>query len=262
MLTSFFNYVHIFLGDNHCQYVSGTLSVWTKTQTNFRFLCVCLGWTFRNQIRIHETLKAPSEVDSLDGRWWNNEQMSVETPDNLFYQFTIQYLTIKSYKNKHGQIWHFHKIHLMKLINSNIWYEPDPDFVFVYLEPRNPPRRGIKCFCLFMSIWMLDPDLCHWGRLMHLCVSKLTIIGSDNGLSPGRRQAIIWTNAGILLIGLQCNVNKKWYILIQENVFQNVVKKLAAILSQPQCVKIQILCWFNQTGSKCICYLITQNMES
>ena len=31
-------------------------------------------------------------------------------------------------------------------------------------------------------------------------VSKLTIIGSDNGLSPGRRQAIIWNNAGILLI--------------------------------------------------------------
>ena len=29
---------------------------------------------------------------------------------------------------------------------------------------------------------------------------KLTIIGSDNGLSPGRRQAIIWINAGILLI--------------------------------------------------------------
>ena len=36
---------------------------------------------------------------------------------------------------------------------------------------------------------------------MHICVSKLTIIGSDNGLSPGRHQAIIWTNAGILLIG-------------------------------------------------------------
>ena len=28
---------------------------------------------------------------------------------------------------------------------------------------------------------------------------KLTNIGSDNGLAPGRRQAIIWTNAGILL---------------------------------------------------------------
>ena len=41
----------------------------------------------------------------------------------------------------------------------------------------------------------------HWGRVTHICVGELTIIGSDNGLSPGRRQAIIWTNAGILLIG-------------------------------------------------------------
>ena len=24
----------------------------------------------------------------------------------------------------------------------------------------------------------------------------LTVVGSDNGLSPGRRQAIIWTNDG------------------------------------------------------------------
>ena len=43
--------------------------------------------------------------------------------------------------------------------------------------------------------------LTHWGRVTQICISKLTIIGSDNGLSTGRRQAIIWTNAGILLIG-------------------------------------------------------------
>ena len=42
--------------------------------------------------------------------------------------------------------------------------------------------------------------LTHWSRVTHLCVGNLTIIGSDNGLSPGRRQAIIRTNAGILLI--------------------------------------------------------------
>ena len=48
-------------------------------------------------------------------------------------------------------------------------------------------------------IW--NHPLTHWGRVTHICVSKLTIMGSDNGLSPGRRQAIIWTNAGILLIG-------------------------------------------------------------
>ena len=43
--------------------------------------------------------------------------------------------------------------------------------------------------------------LTHWGRVTHICVSKLSILGSDNGLSPGRRQAIIWTNAELLLIG-------------------------------------------------------------
>ena len=43
--------------------------------------------------------------------------------------------------------------------------------------------------------------LTRWGRVTHICVSKLTIIGSDNGFSPGQRQAIIWTNVGILLIG-------------------------------------------------------------
>ena len=35
---------------------------------------------------------------------------------------------------------------------------------------------------------------------MHICISKLTIIGSDNGLSPDRRQIFIRINAEILLI--------------------------------------------------------------
>ena len=68
-------------------------------------------------------------------------------------------------------------------------------------------------------------DLTNWGRVTHICVNKLTVIGSDNGLSPGRRQAIIWTNAGILLIGP-----------FQENAFESVVWKTAAILSRPQWV--------------------------
>ena len=46
-----------------------------------------------------------------------------------------------------------------------------------------------------------DMYLTHWGRVTHICVGNLTIIGPDNGLLPGRHQAIIWTNAGILLIG-------------------------------------------------------------
>ena len=53
----------------------------------------------------------------------------------------------------------------------------------------------------FDFLSMLRYVLTHWGRVTHICVSKLIVIGSDNGLSPGRRQAIIWTNAGVLSIG-------------------------------------------------------------
>ena len=53
---------------------------------------------------------------------------------------------------------------------------------------------------LFVFVFWWWQLLTHWGRVTHICVSKLTIIGSDNGLSPDRRQAIIWTNAGISLI--------------------------------------------------------------
>ena len=52
-------------------------------------------------------------------------------------------------------------------------------------------------------------------------------IASDNGLSPGRRQAIIWSNAVILLIGpIGTNFsNGNLYIFIQENALANVVWK-------------------------------------
>ena len=42
--------------------------------------------------------------------------------------------------------------------------------------------------------------LTHWGLVMHIWITKLTIIGSNNGLLPGRHQAIIWTNGRILSI--------------------------------------------------------------
>ena len=78
--------------------------------------------------------------------------------------------------------------------------------------------------------------------MTHICVNDLTIIGSDNGLSPGRHQAIIRTNAGILLIG--CLETTFSEILIQIVTFsfkkmrlKNVVCEIAAMLSRPQFVK-------------------------
>ena len=57
--------------------------------------------------------------------------------------------------------------------------------------------------CIYVCVYVRECEwrLTHWGWVTHICVGKLTIIGSDDGLSPGRHRAIIWTNAGILLIG-------------------------------------------------------------
>ena len=48
---------------------------------------------------------------------------------------------------------------------------------------------------------MIHPVLTHWGQATYICISELTIIGSDAVMLPGWHQAIMWTNAGILLIG-------------------------------------------------------------
>ena len=76
---------------------------------------------------------------------------------------------------------------------------------------------------------------------MYVYVNWVTI-GSDHGLLPVRHQATIWTNDGLLLIEpLGTNfseyLNKITKIIIQENTFENVIYKITAMLSQPQCVK-------------------------
>ena len=58
-------------------------------------------------------------------------------------------------------------------------------------------------------------------------------IGSDNGLSPGRRQAIIWTNAEIvkwtLRNKLQSNFIWNSKVFIKDNVLENVVCEIVII---------------------------------
>ena len=88
----------------------------------------------------------------------------------------------------------------------------------------------------YYFVFLFPLFLTHWGRVTHICFGELTIIGSDNGLSPGWRQAIIWTNAGALSIGPLGNFYRNSYFFIQENKFDFVVCEMAAILSWHQCV--------------------------
>ena len=80
--------------------------------------------------------------------------------------------------------------------------------------------------------------------MTHICVDKLIIIGSDNGLSPGRCQAIIWTSAGILLVGpLGTNFNEI-VIKIQTFSLKTICLKMLSAKCQTFCLGLNVLKWW------------------
>ena len=83
--------------------------------------------------------------------------------------------------------------------------------------------------------------LTHWGRVTHICVGNLTIIGWDNGLSPGRRQAIISTNAEILLIGPWGTNFSEILIQIQTFSFKKMHLKMSSAKWRPFCLSLNVL---------------------
>ena len=114
---------------------------------------------------------------------------------------------------------------------------------------------------LFHSKWILfeiclecrhhrgidEDQLTHWGRVTNICVGNLTIIGSDDGLSPGRRQAIIRTNAGILLIGpLGTNFSDILAEIITFS-FKKMYLKVSSAQWRPFCLCLNVLILFDTT---------------
>ena len=77
--------------------------------------------------------------------------------------------------------------------------------------------------------------------MTHIYVSKQTIIGSDNGLSPGRRQAIIWTNAGILLNGPLGTNFSEILIGIQTFSYKKMHLKMSSAKWRPFCLGLNVL---------------------
>ena len=99
-----------------------------------------------------------------------------------------------------------------------------------------------------MNLWPIECNwkhpqlnLTHWGRVTHLCVGKLTIIGSDNDLSPGRRQAIIWINAGILLVRPLGTKFNEILIGIQTFSFKKMYLKMSSAKWHPFCLSLNVL---------------------
>ena len=98
-------------------------------------------------------------------------------------------------------------------------------------------QKSTRLQHVLSSVWLLT----HWGRLTHVCHCELTIIGSHNDLSPGLHQAIIWTNAGVLLIGpLGTNFSE---ILIEIYIFsfKKMHLKLLSGIWRPFCLGLNVL---------------------
>ena len=134
-----------------------------------------------------------------------------------FNWWTNNHITILCVKPQVFFSYNFHRNGYFKYIQ--LWY-----MLTLYSglmeDSGNSHANALKLpqFCVKPSIWskiiqwLFSPKFCtytvntwdistHWGRVTHICVNKPTVIGSDNGLSPGQCQAIMWTNDGILLIG-------------------------------------------------------------
>ena len=115
-----------------------------------------------------------------------------------------------------------------------------------------------QCFsryCCHMAL--LDPyELTHWGRVTQICVGIQTIIGSDNGLSHGRRQAIIWTSAGIVFTGPLGTNFSEILIRVQTFSFKKMHLKIASAKWRPFCPGLDVL-----TQPVCICVYMNERWK-
>ena len=94
--------------------------------------------------------------------------------------------------------------------------------------------------CCPIFHWPPASGLTHWGRVMLICVSKLTTIGLDNGLSPGH-QAIIWTNVGILLIWPLGTNFSEILIEIDTFSFRKIYLKMSSGKRRPSCLGLNVV---------------------
>ena len=84
---------------------------------------------------------------------------------------------------------------------------PDASFGFRVLSL---PGYVCPCECVCVPV-CVNPKLVltHWGRVTHICVGNLTIIGSDNGLSPSHYLNQCWNIVNWTLRNkLQWNSNR------------------------------------------------------
>ena len=100
------------------------------------------------------------------------------------------------------------------------------------------PRYALSHVLCFIWYCLI---LTHWGRATHICIDKLTIIGSDNGLLQGECQTIIRTNTGILLIGPLGTNFREILIAIETFSLKKIYWKILSGMCRPFCLRLNVL---------------------
>ena len=113
---------------------------------------------------------------------------------------------------------------------------------------------GTKALSSHESIGSLRPSDAYmrlWTRPSVIQIMTCCLTGAKP-LSDQCCDIVNWTPRN----KLQWNLNQNLYTFIQENAFENVVWKIVAILSGPQCVKLTTTSWNSNFGAwfvSCVC---------
>ena len=182
------------------------------------------------------------------------------SPLHLFLQLFLLYWFYRhNWTDCVVQIWFVeHCLYIAVLIEfggpSVAWQKVEVWFIMQYRQ-RNMP---IVWFALFYHNLAIHVNpirkskissiengstryLTHWSLAMCICVGKLNINGSNNGLLPARCQVSIWTSAGILLIGpLRSNFGEI-LIKVLRFSFKKMHLKMSSVKWQPSCLSLNVL---------------------
>ena len=146
----------------------------------------------------------------------------------VYYTVSGLYVVISYiHKHRHGHRYSWHAYTVSVLMILLTLYSAAAGIFWQNYQKVNIAAADHLALCAARSSSAMI--LTHWGRVTHLCVGKPTIIGSDNGLSPDRRQAIIWTIAGILVIEPLGTNFSEILIRIQIFSFKKMHLKMSAI---------------------------------
>ena len=120
--------------------------------------------------------------------------------------------------------------HVVLLVYCVFWSSSDE---------RNPTydSKSEYISCIVLKQFIM---LTHWGRVTHICVSKLNIIGSDIGLAPTRLQATGY-NTGILLIWPSGTNFSEMLIELHTFSFKKMHVKMSSVKRQPFCLSLNVL---------------------